>query len=392
MSEETTTPDSVGTRQLELLEQDADHLLYLLRGGGKSSGGLGCFALMWNLIVGTIASVMLAGFINGGMQGQNAPPLFAVGIILLFLGIGIGFLYAWAYMKFGRTLLMVQRGMLGLQNDLFGWKRMKTLALNPGDRGTLSVAYEQNDVPVYQIEVGNARGKLKFGVGLDSVEQDRLLDEMHGFLGIEGAEITRIRAGEPAKFSGTESEAKQVLEESRLEIQEERRGEWLIRNVPRRTTKNSFAGAGCLSVFALFWEGFVVFWTIGAARGSIFFALFSLPFHAVGLLLLGVILFLLFGKTEIRISRSEFSVRWSCFGIGGRSGCPTSEIDDFRVVRRENSEQNRRSRRGSSDSNSSILIAQRSAGREIKLHLGSEEWTPALAAFLNGLLVELRKG
>lgn len=34
--------------------------------------------------------------------------------------------------------------------------------------------------------------------------------------------------------------------------------------------------------FALFWVGFLVFWTIGAAKGSILFALFSIPFWIMG--------------------------------------------------------------------------------------------------------------
>jgi hypothetical protein len=35
-------------------------------------------------------------------------------------------------------------------------------------------------------------------------------------------------------------------------------------------------------IFSLFWVSFLVFWTIGAAQGSIFFALFSIPFWFVG--------------------------------------------------------------------------------------------------------------
>jgi len=392
MSEETKDSEiTVGIQQLELLEQDGDHLLYLIKGGGKSTGGIGCFALMWNLIVGTIATVMLTAFFTGGMRGGDAPPLFAVGIIVLFLGIGICFAYFWVYMKYGRTLLMVQRGMLGIQNDLFGWTRMKTIPLNPGDTGALSVAYEQNDVPVYQIEFKNDQGRLTFGVGLDSTEQDRLLKEIHQFLGIEGEEIQRLEAAEPPKFSGSENEAREVLESHQLEIQEEQRGEWLIRINPRKTSKNFFVGLGCLSIFAAFWEGFVIFWTIGAAQGSIIFALFSIPFHLVGLAMMGLILFMLLGNSEFRFSHSEFSARWSFIGLGWTSRCPTDQIEDFRIVRRDSSVQDRKFRRGSHESQSTALIVKKKSGGEIKLSLGSEEWTPALVAFLNGLLSDLRR-
>ena len=35
-------------------------------------------------------------------------------------------------------------------------------------------------------------------------------------------------------------------------------------------------------IFSIFWVGFLTFWTIGAAQGSIFFALFSIPFWFFG--------------------------------------------------------------------------------------------------------------
>jgi len=36
-------------------------------------------------------------------------------------------------------------------------------------------------------------------------------------------------------------------------------------------------------LFAIFWLGFISFWTWGASQGSVFFALFSIPFWLVGL-------------------------------------------------------------------------------------------------------------
>lgn len=389
-SEITTT--STGLQQLELLEKDKNHLLYLIKGGGKNTGGLGCFALIWNLFIGTFAVVLVLSFFNGGMKpGGDKPPLFVFGIISLFVAVGIGMAYAWAYMKYGRTLLMIQPGLIGVQNDLFGWTKMRTLAINPGDTGTFSVSYEQNDVPVYQIEFKNENGRLTFGTGLDSAEQNQLLHEIHSFLGIEEEEPGQIRETVPPKFEGTENEAREVLENARLEIQEEQRGEWMIRIVPLRTTKNPWVGIGCLVCFATFWEGFILFWTLAAVQGSIFFALFSLPFHLVGLALVALVIFLLFGSTVIRFSRSEFSLRWSCFGIGWTSRCPTDQIEEFRIVKRETSTQNRKVRRPGGETVSTALIAQKSGGGEMKIHLGSDDWTPALATFLNHLLTDLRR-
>lgn len=381
--------------QLELLEQDREHLLYVMKGGGKNLGSIGCFAVMWNLITWTVATVMLGAFLKGEMKGDNAIPLFAVGIILLFLGVGIGFIYFWVYMKFGRTLLIVQPGMIGLQNDLFGWKKMKTLTLNPGDFGKLSVAYEQNDVPVHQIEFKNGGGKLTFGVGLDPESQDRLLDEIHKFLGVEGEEIEQIGLADPSGFSGTEQEALDSLQQHGLEVLEEQRGEILVRISPRKTTKNFFAGFGCLTVFALFWEGFVIFWTLGAAQSSVVFALFSIPFHIVGLGISGLLLFMLLGKSEIRLSRSECSVKWSCLGIFWTSRCAADVVEEFKVVRSESRRvgdlRRRRAANVSDETGSMVLIARRSEGGDLKLHFGSDQWMLALAAYLNTRLSALRK-
>ncbi|MGB0880457.1 MAG: hypothetical protein ACPGTO_07815 [Polaribacter sp.] len=42
--------------------------------------------------------------------------------------------------------------------------------------------------------------------------------------------------------------------------------------------------------FAIFWLGFISFWTLGASQGSIFFALFSIPFWIIGLsMIIGII-------------------------------------------------------------------------------------------------------
>lgn len=50
--------------------------------------------------------------------------------------------------------------------------------------------------------------------------------------------------------------------------------------------KAGFTGANIgMSIFSIFWLGFITVWTIGASMGSIFFALFSIPFWIVGFLM-----------------------------------------------------------------------------------------------------------
>lgn len=374
---------ALGSRgeHVELLEQDRDHLLYLIKGGGRNTGGIGCFALMWNLISWTIAVAFSLAFFNGGFRGKEEPPVFVFGIIALFPAIGIGFAYSWFYMKFGRSLLMVNRTMIGLQNDLFGWKKIRTLELNPSDRGKLTVAYSQNDVPVYQIEFSNNSGKITFGTGLGQDEKRELLDEIHRFLGV-GSESVDGEMGESLRFAGSPEEARKVLEENGLEIEEEFPDQWLIRIIPRRTSKNFLMAVLFLTGFATFWEGFIVFWTYMAAQGSIFFALFSIPFHGVGLFLWGMILFLIFGRTEIRLSKQELSVRSSVFLFQKTSRAAFGDIQEFKILRRVGDENN----------GHAALVAKIQNAKDIRLNYATDHWTPAFATFLNGLSADLRRG
>lgn len=61
--------------------------------------------------------------------------------------------------------------------------------------------------------------------------------------------------------------------------------------------------------FATFWNGFLVFWTYMAAKGSYFFAAFSIPFWLVGLLMLVGIFTSVFGRQWIILKRDEFMIR-----------------------------------------------------------------------------------
>ncbi|MEB3826482.1 serine/threonine protein kinase [Phormidium sp. CCY1219] len=70
-----------------------------------------------------------------------------------------------------------------------------------------------------------------------------------------------------------------------------------------------------LIFFALFWNGFLVLWTSGAAMASIFFAMFSIPFWVVGLTLTGTLLFQFFGRTRLEIDRETFRLQWQLFGF-----------------------------------------------------------------------------
>ncbi|QIZ69551.1 serine/threonine protein kinase [Oxynema aestuarii] len=66
--------------------------------------------------------------------------------------------------------------------------------------------------------------------------------------------------------------------------------------------------------FALFWDFFVFIWTFFAASASPFFALFSIPFWAVGLILIGSALSSLFLRFNLEINARNFFMQWK-FGL-----------------------------------------------------------------------------
>jgi serine/threonine protein kinase len=67
--------------------------------------------------------------------------------------------------------------------------------------------------------------------------------------------------------------------------------------------------------FALFWNMFVLFWTFGAAAGSVFFALFSIPFWMIGLGMLYASLMSMASRFRLTMDWQTFRLEWSVLGL-----------------------------------------------------------------------------
>lgn len=87
----------------------------------------------------------------------------------------------------------------------------------------------------------------------------------------------------------------------------------------------SFAG------FAVFWNAFILVWTIGAASGSLVFALFSIPFWMVGLGMLSGLAFAIAGQSNLTINRDTFCLKNSVLGMGRSVTGNTADINDVRI-------------------------------------------------------------
>jgi hypothetical protein len=61
-------------------------------------------------------------------------------------------------------------------------------------------------------------------------------------------------------------------------------------------------------LFTIFWLGFICFWTWGASQGSIFFAMFSIPFWLVGLTMLSGLINSINETQTLTVSKSQLTL------------------------------------------------------------------------------------
>ena len=81
--------------------------------------------------------------------------------------------------------------------------------------------------------------------------------------------------------------------------------------------------------FAIAWNSFLILWTGGAiflapSPINIFLGLFSIPFWTVGLGMVGIILFTLFGSTRLKINSKQISLTYKCWWFKYQKPKPTT--------------------------------------------------------------------
>lgn len=81
--------------------------------------------------------------------------------------------------------------------------------------------------------------------------------------------------------------------------------------------------------FAIAWNSFLILWTgfavfMAPLPINFFFALFSIPFWTVGLSMVGMILFTLFGSTRLKIDSQKISLTYKCLWFKYRKPKPTA--------------------------------------------------------------------
>jgi len=180
---------------IRVVESSDDRLVLFIPGGGKRSGGLGFFALVWNGFMTLFTALMVGALLNPGAQPQQkAPPAMAFLFISVFWLAGLVIAYAWLRMKYLRTFLLLDRERIVLQEILFGRRKLKETTLTPESRAELVESYQQNNVSVYRIEVVGSNGTARFGTSLSDPEKDWVVDRVNEFLGVSIPADTALAA------------------------------------------------------------------------------------------------------------------------------------------------------------------------------------------------------
>lgn len=165
--------------RIKVVESTSARLVFYIAGGGKSAAAVGCFVVLWNAIL----CLFTGGIVIGAFQGGGNQVLFPTAALLgLFWAVGIGVAWLWTKMKYERTFILIERDRVVMQRVLFNRKKIDETLLSPESRAELVESYQQNDDPVYRIEVAGRHKAAKFGTSLGQEEKDWLVDRINEFL------------------------------------------------------------------------------------------------------------------------------------------------------------------------------------------------------------------
>lgn len=184
MSQEySPPPPGVG---IQVVDSPDDRLVIAIPPGGKRARGIGYFAFAWLAITGPVSCVFLM-VDDANWDGGEAPPaIFMIPFFGIFWAVGIGMLIAWVRMRFTQIYLAVEREQFAIQKVLFGRKKLKKIPLDETSHAELVESYQENATPVYAIQMEGVDGKTKFGTGLSYEEKRWLATTINRFLGVGG--------------------------------------------------------------------------------------------------------------------------------------------------------------------------------------------------------------
>ena len=183
--------------QVEIIERSAERLVAHLPPTSAGSGGIGCFAVMWNGFMAVFSAIMLSEFWNA-----RHIELFLILFLGVFWLVGIILLIAWIRMRFTRLYLLLEKDRLVIQRKLIGTSN-RELPLTSVSKATLEESYAVNNVPVYAVTVHGEGRNESFGTGLPSDDKEFLAREINAFLGVKPESLTPSKDDEVCAYCGT---------------------------------------------------------------------------------------------------------------------------------------------------------------------------------------------
>ena len=149
--------------QIVMLAPEPGQLVFQIPPGKSGAANfLLFFALFWNGIVLVVASAFLFGAQKNPVENLWSLFLFfgvffLVGQLVLFFGV---------FLKFTRTMLLIERSRAVMQKTIFRYQSLKELPLIEGARAELVESYRQNNQPVYAVSIVSGGDSLRFGTSL----------------------------------------------------------------------------------------------------------------------------------------------------------------------------------------------------------------------------------
>jgi len=148
----------------------------------KGVTGLLLFGIVWMGFVSVFSFFFISAAFRGEVTVNGteevASPWAVVGGMSIFVTVGVVLVSIGLSQKFTRRLLTVADGRFLHAKELFGRKSMVSLNIDEVDSVELVSFYQQNNRPVYGLQILSGKRKVKFGSALKEDEKRWLVTDL----------------------------------------------------------------------------------------------------------------------------------------------------------------------------------------------------------------------
>lgn len=356
------------------MEASDSRLVMVIPPGSKRARSLGCFAVAWLAITIPGAAVFVWATLDPEVQweGNGRPPLWGVLLFFsIFLSVGLGMGFFALKMKFESLMLCLELDQLSIQRSFLGRKKLSSTQLREDSRAELTVSYEENDVPVYRVQIDGVSRTEKFATRLTQTEKEWIKLTINRFLGHDVADSsgekkycrecgTQLLVGDEKRvcpdcgavfFDEDETDSaihstkaredvpdvapEDLPAGSMLKVEDDSVEKLVVSFLLNPSNTLRFVVGGFCLVFSIFWfglSGFMVWSAItDAGPGSSIFAVFILFMGAIGFGPLSIALIVMFGRARISIDRNWTSVKYHVGPLGMTKKVATDSVQDVLI-------------------------------------------------------------